>query len=169
MGSFLLEDMNSGVDINCEGITGEGTVGTETGNVGARFALVTRVTFSLPKCKSNVGELLEMTIIHLPWLIALVLNGTSFLGPILGTGAGAPGYKIVLDVLGVTETDECTSETGTTEVTNDESATLAKFLESTTEAESATCSLSKKSTGLVVGELLIFSTTSGLAIAVSET
>jgi hypothetical protein len=173
MGAFVLEDMGL-ASVTCPAtspITDEGTVGTETGNVGARFDLTVTVTFPEKgkKCTSSAGEVLEVSAIHLPWLTELVLNGATFLDLILGTGAGAPGYKIVIDILGVSETDECTTETSTTTVTNEETAALVEFLSTATEAESATCTLSKKPTGLVVGKILIFSATAGLAIAVSET
>jgi hypothetical protein len=174
VGAILLEDdatLGGKSDVLCEEVLTLGTVGEIVGGVfNPKLDTVTSVEF-MKKCTIDSGPCSEVDVpegvqaVHLPWLTEIVLSGTTFVDLILGT-AGVPGYLIeCLTILGLIE-DVCTTEAGTTTITNEAEDIDATFPASPQEIEEANCTQGNAHSGIVGGVSLIL-TESGLSLAVS--
>jgi len=179
LGVVLIEDMSNSTPamINCEEVLDEGWVGPGS------EAEVTSVVFmkkcSVPakaenlkkeevsnSCKS--GTEATFTPLNLPWKTLIVLVGAVFLDQLTAAGTG-PGYKVeCTNILGGKSTDECTTQKGTTELTNEgASAVLSEFPAAPAESEFANCTIGGELQGLVTGDVDIFAP-AGDTLAVSE-
>jgi len=178
LGVVLLEDMGSTpAMVNCEEVLNEGWVGPGsedevTSVVFMKKCAVPAKAEKLNKeestnfCKS--GTEATATAVNLPWKTLIVLVGAVFLDQLTAAGTG-PGYKVeCTNILGGKSTDECTTQKGTTELTNEgASAVLSEFPAAPAESEFANCTIGGELQGLVSGNVDIFPP-AGDTLAVSE-
>jgi hypothetical protein len=174
VGTILLEDeatLGGKSAILCEEVLTLGTVGEIVGGVfNPKLDTVTSVEF-MKGCVIDSRPCMELEVpngvlaVNLPWLTEIALSGSAFVDLILGT-AGQPGYLIECEtILGLVE-DVCTTEAGTTTITNEAEDIDATFPASPLEIEKAGCTLGNAHSGVVGGVSLIL-TESGLSLAVS--
>jgi len=186
-GELLLEDTVLGlkVDVDCSGLN-EGIVGghIELGvlQLGAQWDEVTRITDLNGNEPPILCEYLErgpceastltadVDPFGLPWLTELLLPSPTGanLDDIFGANGLGAGW-IVLDclVLGIANEDKCTAEGHSADIDNNATAgdVVALFNDEITGL--ALCTATNAETGVVEGEILIF-TESGSSLAVSE-
>lgn len=172
-GIVLFEDMAVGARVECEDITGEGTVGSAA---GARFDTTEKLTIPVAKCRTpafaenlkkevvmnDCGSLVasdEEAAVNLPWLTELQLNGTTFLDLLLSGGTGEPGFKLsCVTIFGILISETCKTENATMEVNNISAADVDAVIPATTaEGEFFNCSMGGAKSGLVIGTFLITS------------
>jgi hypothetical protein len=180
-GKVLLEDMGTlAARVECEGVTNE-----ETLEAGGKNIVIKKVTFTKActtpakaeklngteeanACTSvDAGE--SVSALHLPWLAEVVLSAGVFLTSLVAAaGGGAPGYKVECNTALGLVTDECSTEKGTTTLTNNAGGTItAAFPAAPVEAEFANCTIGGNLQGLVTGSI-IFTEPKGLPLATSE-
>jgi len=178
LGVVLLEDMGSTpAMVNCEEVLNEGWVGP--GSEDEVTSVVFMKACAVPakaenlenkevtnNCKS--GTEATVVALNLPWNTLIVLSAGVFLDALTAGGNG-PGYKVeCTNILGGKSTDECTTQKGTTELTNEgASAVLSEFPAAPAESEFANCTIGGELQGLVSGNVDIFPP-AGDTLAVSE-
>jgi hypothetical protein len=139
----ILKDSGSGAEVLCEGVTDKGTVGPK--NAGT----VTSVAFTIAKCKglAVISTIDTMVILNLPWKTE-ISGGLDLI--IAGTG-GEPGYLLEgATLLGLVD-DACTTNKGTTELSNVAGGVNANFPAAPLAVEKANCSIGGKEKGEVLG------------------
>ena len=149
-GSLKLSDINipiaGTVEVSCSG--------TDTGTVGPGK---TDVTESITVASCTAGKNCEKLIknaepLHLPWKTELFNTEKTVRDAIKADGKGEPGWAVECKVLGVTKKDECTTETGTTlmsnVLTNGELLVLADF---ESKSGKAKCTVGGANSGEVIG------------------
>ena len=133
------------VEVQCTGHD-EGSVGPGQFD---RITKITEIKCAAGKNCEKIEKVLEP--VHLPWQTELAEEEGKPRDKIKSGGSGAPGFTVACKEFGITETDECTSEEGSTastnEVTNKELLVLTTFDAKTAKS---TCKLG----GAKAGELL---------------
>jgi len=177
LGVVLLEDMGSTpAMVNCEEVLNEGWVGP--GSEDEVTSVVFMKACAVPakaenlenkevtnNCKS--GTEATVVALNLPWNTLIVLSAGVFLDALTAGGNG-PGYKVeCTNILGGKSTDECTTQKGTTELTNEGENVLSVFPAAPAPSEFANCSIGGKEQGLVSGDVDLFAP-AGSTLAVSE-
>jgi hypothetical protein len=178
-GVVLIEDMGTLASmVNCEGVTNEEQI-----QAGGKIVIVLKVTFTKACTAPEKAQKLKgteeanactsvdtsgITLIDLPWKAEVVLSGATFLMTLVSDGNGEPGYKLECETALGLVTDECKTEKNTATLTNSGEDVSATFPTAPEESEFANCSIGGKLQGLVTGNILFFTGTAGLALAVSE-
>jgi hypothetical protein len=93
------------VSVECSGET--------TGSVGpGKYGRITKVETSAAQCRKieNCEEIKEIEARNLPWQTEIFSTEGKVVQKLTGTGSGEPGWKITCKVLGITESDECLTE-----------------------------------------------------------
>jgi hypothetical protein len=159
MSGLKLEDMGTGVEVECKKGTDEGTVGPGAADT-VTAAACTEVNKTALAGSGTCTEVVSITAEGLPWATALSLVG----GVLRDTTTNAKYTVKCKTILGTVE-DKCET-TRSAAASNSESAVLIET-DATTEGEtSGTCSLGKEPLVLSGSDLLIFSD-EGLVLTVS--
>lgn len=157
--ALLIEDMRApggAIDILCS-VQIEGEFLTElrkdldiTKVVSLAGATDIRCAFTARGACTGTEALIEA--INLPWLREPILLGVNFFTPLLGTGAGNPGYRLVCTtILGESE-DKCTDEDAGSTDTNITEGISEEYPESNEEINPpGNCTLGGTGAWLIVG------------------
>ena len=134
------------VEVQCTGHD-EGSVGPGQFD---RITKITEIKCAAGKNCEKIEKVLEP--VHLPWQTELTEEEGKPRDKIKSGGSGAPGFTVACKELGIIETDECTSEEGSTalanEVTNKELLVLTTF---DTKTAKSTCKLGGAKSGELLG------------------
>jgi hypothetical protein len=143
--TLALEDMGTGVKIECSGID-EGVLGPHT---KGKF---TGMTFTLATCKVLAGsgtckKILAVNAVDLPW--GTNLFGSPVRNEITAGGAGAPGWLIECEsLLGIKVDDTCIAALSSTAMSEGGSGVTATYDSASGEAN---CSVGGEKQGLTIG------------------
>jgi hypothetical protein len=162
-GTLLLTDLiTNPTQIICTG-SGHGTVGPGP-NDTIKSILASGCVFETGKNGScEAGKPVNAKAVHLPWATRLLTVAGATRDMIENSGAGNPGWVVECSVLGGFKVqDTCESTTGDPKITSNASGDVTSTFEA---SETASCSLGNSTSGMVIGNTLIFSDVAGLKIS----
>ncbi len=162
-GTLLLEDLASpggGTAVLCEG-KNRGTVGAGSRDLTLSITNIVCSFERVGACKAGTTPTAEA--VHLPWVTRLLTVAGVTRDMIENSGAGAPGWAVECESILGKQRDECTSETeGDPSITNNSSGDVTETFD---PSERASCTKGNSTSGMVIGNVLIFAEKAGLKIS----
>ncbi len=152
LGTLLLADLaatGGATAIVCHGVN-HGTVGPKDRDLILSITAKSCAWEKTGACKATPVP--TPVAVHLPWVTRLLTVNGATRDMIESSGNGTPGWSVTCSTILGEVTDECTSTTGEPKVTNN----TTDVTESFEPSEQAKCSLGTSTSGMVIGDVLVF-------------